>query len=406
MKKKRILLRKPDSFAYGIFKLGSRIMSKFFFNLKVVNNEAKNEKGGYVVIANHESLIDFFNLNTAIKGKSHFIISYSFYSSINLKYWFDRCGLIPKQQFQTNPTDLKKMRAALHSNNLPLVLYPTGLMTADGIDTPMPTSTGKALKWFNKNVYVARIEGSYLTKPKWGKGYRKGKVTLNIYKLFSSEQLSNLSEEEVQKTVEEHLKFDVYENQERNMIEHKNGDIIEGLENVLYQCPKCFSKYTMRVENKNTLRCSHCQNGAKANKFGFLEKTTESDVIFKHPSDWSRFIKDNIRKECSENDIVLSSHAEIYMINHKKCKYEKVGEGIVTLDKDKFNINGKIIEKEYCHDFPVSQLISLPVSPGRHFEIQDGIDIYRIILDNKAESLEWISTLEIFNQNSKLKLIK
>jgi len=65
-----------------------------------------------------------------------------------------KCGVIPKQQFQTAMEDLKKMKAVI-DNNMPLVIYPAGLMSEDGIATKIPKGTGKLLKWFNCDVYVA-----------------------------------------------------------------------------------------------------------------------------------------------------------------------------------------------------------------------------------------------------------
>ena len=42
--------------------------------------------------------------------------------------------------------------------------------------------------------------------------------------------------------INESLYFNAYENQEKNKIIYRDGDNLEGLENVLYQCPKCGRK--------------------------------------------------------------------------------------------------------------------------------------------------------------------
>ena len=39
-----------------------KLIAKFKFNLKIEKNEIKKLKGSYVVIANHESSIDFINM--------------------------------------------------------------------------------------------------------------------------------------------------------------------------------------------------------------------------------------------------------------------------------------------------------------------------------------------------------
>ena len=102
--------RKPNAFLYFLFRLVSKIISIFFFNLKIERNELKKVKGPYVIIANHESIIDFICLANVNKNRHHFVLSNSFYNSINIKFIFDGIRAIPKQQFQTTPTDLKLMK--------------------------------------------------------------------------------------------------------------------------------------------------------------------------------------------------------------------------------------------------------------------------------------------------------
>ena len=68
-------------------------------------------------------------------------------------------------------------------NNMPLTIYPAGLMSEQGIATPIPDSTGKFLKWLKQDVYIAKIRGTYLTKPKWSKVRRKGKKDGTFHKI-------------------------------------------------------------------------------------------------------------------------------------------------------------------------------------------------------------------------------
>ena len=76
-------VNKPNVFFYGIFRIASLIASAFLFNLKVKRNEIKNKKGRYIVIANHESFIDFINLGSCNRNRMHFIVSNSFYQSLS-----------------------------------------------------------------------------------------------------------------------------------------------------------------------------------------------------------------------------------------------------------------------------------------------------------------------------------
>ena len=95
------MYKKPNFFIYGIFYFVSKIISKTKFNLQIKRNEIKNKKGPYVIIANHESQIDFINLAASTSKRLTFVISNSFYNSLKVNPFLKACRVIPKQQFQT-----------------------------------------------------------------------------------------------------------------------------------------------------------------------------------------------------------------------------------------------------------------------------------------------------------------
>ena len=405
MKKKKRLVKKPNIFVYGLFKMLSDIISKLFFNTKFIRNEIKNKKGPYVVIANHESMIDFLPLCSANINRMQFVISNSFYQSLKINKLIEACGVIPKQQFQTSMVDLRKMKYVLEHNKMPLVLYPAGLMSENGISTPIPKGTGKALKWFDCDVYIAKISGSYLTKPKWSKKYRKGRIDLDIYKLYSKEDVQNKDDKDLQNEIEEILKYNAYKNQEKKLVIHKNGTDIRGLEYVLYQCPKCKREFTIREQN-HQLICSSCLNQAQVDKYGFLHKVKDSDIVYTHPSEWSRFILNELYEEIKNDDnFSITGHAQISMINYKKHKFENVGEGQITLTKGSLIINGKINNEVVSKTIFTKEIFLLPFTPGKFFEIQEHEKIYRIYLDQSYEVTKWMNALKMIfyinhNQNN------
>ena len=113
MKKTQNKYKKPNPFIYFIYHILCKIIAKFAFNTKVLRNEVKGVKGFYVILANHESKIDFINLAIASKRRMHLVISNSFYQTMSIKPLMDMIQVIPKQQFQTTPANIKKMKRAM-----------------------------------------------------------------------------------------------------------------------------------------------------------------------------------------------------------------------------------------------------------------------------------------------------
>ena len=396
MKNNKNKFKKPNVILYGLVLFVAKIITKVKFNLKIEKNEVKKAKGPYIIIANHESIIDFINMVCCTNRRLTFVISNSFYQSMKIQKLLKMFGVISKQQFQTNPSDLKKMKEAIKCDGR-LVLYPAGLMTATGIATPVPEATGKFIKWLGADVYIAKIQGTYLTNPKWGNVMRKGKVTFNITKLFSKEQLNEYDQDNLQNIISQELYFDAYQNQENKLIKYKKGSNIEGLENVLYLCPKCKKEFTNKVINKNTLICEHCYNEVYSDEYGFLHPKTENDVCYKHPSDWYKQTYDFLYQEIKNNpNYSLSSSMTLKMLDYERHQFVEVSKGFIRLDKDQFTINYKENDMDKEVVVPIKSFPILPSKPGVHFEVQNKDEIYRCCLDNGKEVSKWIDVLNIF----------
>ena len=392
MKRKK-KFKKPNRFIYTVYRLLAKLIAKVKLNLKVVKNELKNKKGPFLLLANHESMIDFVSIGGYLPNMS-VVISSSFYNTLPIARLMNLVGAIPKQQFQTTPNDLKKMKEVV-ANGVPLAIYPAGLMSEQGLATPIPESTGKFIKWLNQDVYVAKIKGTYLSKPKWSKVWRKGRATLEVYKLIDKEKLANLENEQVFELIDRELYFNSYKDQEQNQIKYKKGNDIVGLESVLYKCPKCQKEFTMSVNGKDRMTCTECGNSCVADHYGFLNKTGESDLIFKHPSDWAKSIEDDLYNQILTNDnFELKDACQVHLLNKKKHKYQYAGDAKIVLNKEQLILEGTINGQKTRKEYLSSQYITLPFTPNSHFEIQDGEVSYRIKLKNAIATTKWIWSLK------------
>ncbi len=386
---------KPKKFHYRIAQTASLCLSTFVFKRKILRNEIKGKKGPFVVIANHEAALDFVNLITATRRPMSFVISKSFFSTLPVKKFMAKAGVIPKQQFQTLPNDLKQMKAVLDAGE-PVVIYPAGLMCEDGLSTPIPSATYKFLKWLDADVYVAKTSGTYFVMPKWSKKLRPGRTYLDVYKLFSREELSELDLETVKAKTDEALLFDAYREQE-NVHNRYNRDIT-GLENVLYMCPHCKTEFSMQIKGKHTIYCTECGFEQENDRNSFMHKKGEGEEI-RYVSDWSKIIYNDL-KDRVKNGIenILTAKTAIHMVDDRKNKFVEVGNGEVTLSKDGFVIDATVNGEAKNLKISTKNLPTLPFSPGRHIEIQDGQTIYRCVLEDGRLATKFINMVKIFHE--------
>ena len=382
-------------FLYRFTQAAAWIVSKAFFKRKILRNELKGKKGPIVVIANHQAALDFVNLISSVHQPMRFVISNSFYKTMPVKDIMTKIGVIPKQQFQTSLKDMHAMKAVIDSNEI-LAIYPAGLMCEDGISTPIPTATYRFLQWLQADIYVARTSGTYFCTPKWSKKNRAGRTYLDIYKLFSKEELATLSSSEIKAKADEALLFDAYREQETLKVKYCHGSNIEGLENVLYLCPHCRREYTMQVKNKSTIYCTECGFAEQSDKYGFLHKISEVGEEIRYVSDWSRLVHNELKVcidagECGS----LSSEAKFLTINEKKKKFVESGGGRVTLTSDKFILEGTLNGESINVEIPSKMFPSLPFKPGKYIEIQHNDDIIRCLLDDGRLAMKFINMLKI-----------
>ena len=388
--------RRPSVFYYRVTQAASGIVSSLVFRRKFLRNEIRGVKGPFVVIANHECMLDFVNLIGATKRPMSFVISNSFYNTVPVKGIMDKIGVIPKQQFQTSVTDLKQIKAVVDAGE-PVVIYPAGLMCEDGLSTPIPAATYKFLKWLGADVYVARCSGSYFVMPKWTSGMRPGKTTMDIYKLFSKEELADMDLDTIRKKTDGALLFDAYREQDAKPQKYcKNGEI-RGLEQVLYVCPHCHEEFTMVCEGKNMLRCTQCGYAQRSDAMGLLHKESDHGPEMRYVSDWSRWIYRRLRRQLEiGEEVSLSSEADIHMIDYEKHKFVQVGQGRLSLSPDGFTIDGIIRDEEISIRVPVGSVPTLPFKPGKYLEIQQGKDIYRCLLSDGKLVMKFINLVKIY----------
>ena len=393
-KKKKSSYRRPNRFIFSLARGISRLLCALVYNVRIVRNELKGKRGRCVIISNHESIIDVLPVYTVVPPRTHFVVSKAMMQSMPIAPLMEMCGAIGKNQFQTSALDMRRMKSVLDHDE-PLMLFPAGLMTESGASTPIPLATAKVLKWFKSDIYVTRVNGTYLTNPKWAKVKRKGRITVELYKLASKEEFAALSDEEAAALVEEHLSFDAYRHNDEKKIRFKNGNNIEGLENVLYKCPSCGQEFCMTVVRKRRLNCNCCGYMVESDNYGMLSLINGEEAIFKYPSDWHAYIEESVYEFVKEHrNFFYQTHAEICVINEKKHRYETIGYGNITFDFNKFLMEGTYRGEPFTEEISTSAFPILPFRPGGYFEIQHGEQIYRIIPDDPEIVMKWIFTLK------------
>ncbi len=384
----------PNIFAYTTARFAAFLTATFIFRRKIVRNELRGHKGPCVVIANHECALDFVNLIGITGRRMTFVFSKTFYGTLPFRRFVNALYTIPKQQFQPDVGAIRRMKETVRSGGI-LAIYPAGMMSENGLSTPIPPATYGFLRWLGVDVFVARTTGAYLTDPKWGKGFRPGRTFMDVYRLIPAEALASLTDDDIRAKVDGAILFNEYKEQEEKAVLHRHGDRVEGLQNVLYQCPDCETEFSIGVLDERTLSCEKCGYEARMDKYGFLR--TAGKRNFRYVSEWSgdiyRRLKEKIR---SGAERTLTSGTDILCINEKTHRFEKVGEGTLTLTGDAFTLVGELGGENISLTVPIAMVPAFPFTPGKCIELQNGSEIYRCALRDGRLAMKFETMLRIF----------
>lgn len=300
-----------------------------------------------IIVVNHASRFDFAFVQGAMKNRRiNFVAAEEEFHRTKFKTVFSLARNIPKKSFVPDTNVIRGISKILRkTQNGCIAIFPCGLSTVSGAQQPSAIGTGKMLKHFGVHVLAVRIHGAYLVCPKFDVKERYGKVEVELDELFTPEQLQELSNEEVERKVDEAIFTDDYEWNEtrQNSYKRKDGKYAENLEQILYKCPKCGTE--MQMEGRDTaIRCKACGNGARLDDKYNLTPIDDSLIPY-NPREWYDWERRQMRLAVADPNYCLDEHAKLAMqptygyVKENVVAYT-VGDGMIHLDHEGFSYKG------------------------------------------------------------------
>lgn len=150
-----------------------------------------------------------------------------------------------------------------------VALFPEGNRSFDGRTGEVSPAIGKIAKMTGASIVLYRLTGGYFTTPRWGHGVRRGRMSGQVARVITPEEVSAMSAKELQAAIEEGLYTDAYEEQKTARIAYKSGRRAEYLEALFFACPYCKKVGTLVSKGKQ-LSCS-CGYKLTYDEYGYLK---------------------------------------------------------------------------------------------------------------------------------------
>jgi len=344
LKQKKI--HRPPTLVYrllaGVWKI---LFEKKYGVEYVYEANPRKDKGPHIVVSNHASRLDYIFTGLPLMPQTYnFVAGHNEFYRSHLAGVFGLLQVIPKKNFTPDVYTIKEVSRVLKSGGR-VVIFPEGMSSISGANQPVAIGSGKFLKHFGVPVYYTKIQGGYLTSPKYNLKDRYGKVKVTIGQMFTPEELKTLTPEEIESRLNEKLYHDDYAWNLEQKISFKNdGELAKDLGTLLYYCPKCGKEHTMVGEDMK-FYCTECGNGATLDDTYKLTPLDESCVIPKTQTEWFALQRSRARIAVSAPDFELKEEVELGNLpKYKMLKDQKtseiVGSGTITLNKEGLTYEG------------------------------------------------------------------
>lgn len=372
-------VRKPSRFWARVpaFIAGPFIKAKY--NLHCDRKEIKGLKPPFILIANHGADIDpLFVQITSSPYLINFVGGYAYFKNKFLNWYFNKLGTIPKFQYQTDLNSMRDMLSVTKRGGV-LGIFPTGRLPSCGEGFMVPDSLAKLIKISKVPVVVCKIDGAYLSKPKWAVNKkRRGRIDMKYSILLSGEDVKNMSVEEMSKIVNDALYFNDYKWNEDKHIKFGKKDLALGLETTLYRCPKCGNEFKMSSSG-NVIKCDCCDFNLELTPTGEFKE----NEFFKNPFEFYEYQRNSIKELIANPDFKIEEECSVHVTDIHKID-DHQGNGKISLNCNEFYFEGIINDEEIQIHFPIANQFSLPYKAGENFEIADGSKIYKFFPKTKS----------------------
>ena len=245
----------------------------------------------------------------------------------------------------------------------PVALFAEGDCTWDGVSGRVFPATGKLAKAAGVPLVTYRLEGGYLTSPRWSKKLRRGKMRGRLVNVYSPEELKAMTADDAEAAINRDIYYDSWAEQRKNPVPFRSKAPAEGLERALFICPVCGGTDCLSSKG-NTLSCKKCGANWGMDEFGFLHGER-----FETLAEWDEWQRSAV------SGIAGSGY---FRVTGKLTDFDNnaSGKAEVSLDADRkaLNVSGKLI--------PFGEIKDMAMVKTNRLLFTDGAGYHEIKIKN------------------------
>ena len=145
---------------------------------------------------------------------------------------------IPRKKAASAADTVMTVLRALKAGDT-VCIFAEGDATWDGLTHPVFPATGKLARMAGVPLLTYRLEGGYLSMPRWSGKLRRGKVRGHQIGFYPPEELKSLKGPEITAMIDRDLYEDAFARQRIEHVPYRARKRAEGIERGFFICPQC-----------------------------------------------------------------------------------------------------------------------------------------------------------------------
>lgn len=334
------------------------------FNL---SGEKLQADGPFLLVSNHVTGWDPLLVGVCLGGRQAYFVASEHIFRLGLLtkllHWL--LALIPRRKASTGMDTVKACLRHLHAGHS-VCLFAEGEQCWDGRTGPIFPATGKLAKSSGAALVTFRLEGGYLSLPRWGKHICRGAVHGHPVGVYSPEELKKLSPQEINALIERDIAEDAWERQRQRPVRYRGKRRAEGMERALYACPGCRRIGTLRTD-RDRVFCP-CGFERRYTEYGFFEPREPFETL----ADWDLWQRELLRARdfAHEGDLLFQDEGLELKRIQSDHREELLALGTLRQFEDRLECEGQ--------RFPLPEIRSMAMVQAHLLLFSSGGNYYQL----------------------------
>lgn len=370
------------------------------YRIRVVNGEVfRTLRPPYVIVPNHACLVDPFMVGAHVPVPVHWIASDGNMRTRIMRALLRLVGTIPKSKHIPDLQTINGIVEVIRKRKGVVGIFPEGTASFDGHTQRLVPATGKLLKLLKVPVVTPVLKGAFYSLPRWSWTRRRGGLEIEFKVALTSEDLKQMSPEEILSRLEYSLEHDEAEWLASRRIPFSGRRRrAEHLETVLFQCPSCGEVGRMHSFRDHFV-CEACGQRNRLDRYYRFRPDGGRPPRFSTIREWSlwqetafrEYLESRIRR--NDGEPVFSDPGVLMLKGWRLSPLRRIRVGTLSMYKDRIELKPLTGAPLV---FPLGEVEGEGVLKRNLLEFYRGRSVYQVRFPTRRSSArQWMMAISI-----------